>query len=96
MPGVVLAVLAGLVTSLAVTVTGFPTGSDVDLSVMLKVFVPITRGASAGRTASGSFELKVNVSVTVVTLFQYWSTALTVALNAVPASSGDGVGGHAE
>ena len=91
------AVLLGLVTSLAVTIIGpGVTQSYVDSSVTLKVFVPATRAASGGRTACGSLEVSVKVSVTVGTLFPNASTALTVAANAVPAVCGVAVGGHAE
>src|SRR5204862_6087406 len=56
-----------------------------DLNVTLSVLAPDTRGALAGRTALVSLDESVIVSVTLVILFQFASTALTVTLKAVPA-----------
>ena len=74
----VLEVLLPSVTSLAVTVR-----VPEVLSVTLKVCVPATSAALAGRTALASEEVIPTVSVTEVSIFQLASTALTVTLNGV-------------
>ena len=51
----------------------------------LRVWVPATKPTLAGSSALASEEVIPTVSVTVVTLFQLASTALTVTLNGVPA-----------
>src|SRR5947199_78393 len=53
--------------------------------VTLKVCVPATKAAFAGCVSFRSLVLMPTVSVTVVTVFQLASTALTVALKGVPA-----------
>src|SRR5438552_4182934 len=55
------------------------------LSVMLNVLLPLTRAALEGRLALVSEELRPTVSLTLVSTFQLESTALTVALKALPA-----------
>ena len=55
------------------------------LNVTLKDRVPETSAVLAGRLAFASEEVIPTVSVTVVTVFQLASTALTVTLNGVPA-----------
>jgi hypothetical protein len=67
------------VRSLAVTVR-----LPAVFKVTLKLFVPATIAALAGRAALASEEVIPTVSVTVVTVFQLASTALTVTLNGVP------------
>ena len=76
----VFAVFVLSVTSLAVTVT-----LPADFAVTVKVFVPLTRAALAGKTALASEDVIRAVSVTVLIKFQLASTALTVTLKAVPA-----------
>src|SRR5262249_49356604 len=76
----VLGVLDGLVISLAVTVELPPV-----LSVTLKVLVPLTNAAFAGRTAFGSEEVRPTVSVIVSARLKLESHALTVTVKAVPA-----------
>ena len=78
--GLVLAALVLSLASLEVTVT-LPTV----LSVTLKLFVPETKAAFAGMVAFASIDEMATVSLAVLTTFQFASTALTVALNAVPA-----------
>src|SRR5207245_2947091 len=73
--GLVFAVLAGSVTSVAVIVQV----PDV-LLVRLKDLVPETRAALAGSTGFGSVELRLTRSVMLLTRFQLASTALTVTL----------------
>ena len=51
-----------------------------------KVLVPATSGAFAGGVADPSLEVIATVGVAVDTTFQFASTALTVTLNATPAS----------
>src|SRR5438552_3883827 len=60
------------------------------LAVMLKLLVPPTRAALAGRAALESLELIATVSFVLIT-FQFASTALTVTLKAVPAVCAVGV-----
>src|SRR5437879_22369 len=84
--GLVLAVLALLVMSVAVTVALLPV-----VRVIAKVFVPATNAVLAGRIAFTSLELRPTVSVTLVAMFQFASTALTVTLNAVQADCAVGV-----
>src|SRR5438552_2772219 len=55
------------------------------LSVTLKFFVPAAKAALAGNVALMSVEVIPAVSVMVLTTFQFASTALTVAVKAVPA-----------
>src|SRR5207245_1462925 len=76
----VLATFVLSVMSLAVTVA-LPRV----LRVTLKLLVPETSPAFAGRMALLSEELIPTVSATVPTRFQFASTALTVTLKAVPA-----------
>src|SRR5438105_849749 len=61
------------------------------LSVTLKLWLPPTSAALAGRPALASEEVIAMVSVGVVTGFQLASTALTVTLNAVPAVCAEGL-----
>src|SRR6266566_608573 len=75
-----LAVLVGSLTSLAVTVA-----PPAVLSVTLRVVVPESNGVFVGSVALASDEVRPAVSVAVVTRFQLASTALTVTLKAVPA-----------
>src|SRR6185436_5293705 len=82
----VLAVLLPSVTSLAVTVL-----LPAIFKPTLKVRVPPTRAALAGRTAFASEEVIPTVSVTVLIAFQLASTALTVTLNGVFAVCAVGV-----
>src|SRR5436190_2592046 len=77
--GLVLAVLVPSVMSLAVTVR-----LPAVFKVTLKLFVPATKAALAGRTAFASEEVIPTVSVTVVSVFQLASAALTVTLNGAP------------
>src|SRR5436190_17874880 len=85
MSGLVLAVLVPSVMSVAVTVQ-LPTV----LSVRLKLFVPATSAALAGRRSLGSVQVMPTVWV-LLTRFQLASTALTVTLKAVPALCAVGV-----
>src|SRR5438552_3174552 len=78
--GLVFAVLLPSVTSLAVTVL-----LPAVLKVTAKLGVPTTRAALAGWVSFRSLVLMPTVSVTVPTVFQLASTALTVTLNGVPA-----------
>src|ERR1700720_1612759 len=84
--GLVLAVLEGCVTSEAVMV-----GLRVVFSVTLKVLVPATHPPFAGNVAFASLEVIETWSVTVLTRFQFASTAFAVTLKAVPAVSAVGV-----
>src|SRR3989440_514416 len=77
MAGLVLAVFAPSVLSLAVTVR-----LPAVFSVTLKVFVPATNAALAGNVALASLEVIPTVCVFVLTRFQLASTALTVTVNA--------------
>src|SRR5438552_2018360 len=79
MAGLVLTVIAGRVTSDAVTVA-----LPAVFRVTLRVFVPLTRAELAGKLALASLELIATVSL-VLTTFQLASTALTVTLKPVPA-----------
>ena len=81
----VLAVMAGCVTSEAVTVA-----LPLVFNVTLKSFVPLTRAALAGRTAFTSLVAIATVSLVVIR-FQFASTAFTVTLKAVPAVCAMGV-----
>src|SRR6059036_2119805 len=83
--GLVFAVMAGVVISLAVTVQ-FPAV----FSVTLKALVPATRAAFPGRPAPPSLEVIPTVSVELTT-FQFASTAFTVTVNATPAVRAVGV-----
>src|SRR6266568_1303149 len=76
MVGLVLAVLPGSVTSLAVTVW-----DPAVLKVTLNVWVPATSTELVGKVAAESVEVMAAVSVTVLARFQLASTALTVTLN---------------
>src|ERR1051326_6157313 len=78
--GLVLALLVPSLLSLAVTVA-----LPAVLSVTLKVLLPATSAALAGKLALASEEVMAAVSVTVLTRFQLASTALTVTLKAKPA-----------
>src|SRR5207249_1358451 len=55
------------------------------LNVTLRVCVPETKAAFAGKPALASLEVIPTVSVMVLTTFQKLSTALAVMLKAVPA-----------
>src|SRR6266542_2265237 len=61
------------------------------LRVTLNEPVPANSAALTGRLACASLEVIPTVSVTVLTRFQFASTALTVTLKAVPASLAEGV-----
>src|ERR1044071_1922530 len=76
----------GFVTSEAVTVA-FPTVRN----VMLKVLTPEESVALPGKVALLSEEVIAARSVTVLTTFQFASTALTITLKAVPAVCAVGV-----
>src|SRR6059036_862746 len=78
--GLVSAVLAGCVMSEAVTVWLGPI-----FKVTLKFLAPATRAAFAGKVAVGSLEVIPTVSVTLVTKFQFASTARAETVKAVPA-----------
>ena len=54
-------------------------------NVTLKVLLPLTRAAFAGRAALLSEEVMPSVSLMLLTTFQLASTALIVMLKAVPA-----------
>ena len=60
-------------------------------SVTLSCFVPATSGVLAGSVAFASLDDSETESVTVLTRFQFASTALTVTVNAVPAVLAVGV-----
>src|SRR5439155_15654917 len=77
--GVVLAVLVPSVTSVAVIVR-----VPAVLSVTLKLPLPAARAALAGRPALLSDDVIPTRSVTVGTMFQFASTALTITLKAAP------------
>src|SRR5438552_314573 len=79
MAGLVLAVLVPSGMSVAVTVR-----LPAVFKVTLKLWVPATRAALAGKVALGSLEVMPTVWV-LLTKFQLASTALTVTLKAVPA-----------
>ena len=78
--GLVLAVLEPSLMSVAVKVA-----LPAVLAVTAKVLVPATRAALAGRVAFASELVMAAVSVTVLTRFQFASTAFTVTLKLVPA-----------
>src|SRR5207237_3082957 len=80
MAGLVLAVLAPSVLSLAVTVR-----LPAVFRVTLKFFVPATNAALAGNVALTSLEVIPAMSLIVLTKFQLASTALTVTVKGVPA-----------
>src|SRR6185503_17092441 len=80
MAGLVLALLLPSVTSVAVKVC-----EPAVLSVTLRVFVPETKGALAGKVALASVEVMPTVSLMELITFQRLSTALAVTLNAVAA-----------
>src|SRR6266853_452184 len=61
------------------------------LKVTLKATVPAVSAVLAGRTGLGAEEVRPTVSLTVLTTFQFASTAFTVTLNAVPAVCALGV-----
>src|SRR5258708_24597858 len=60
------------------------------LRVTLKDFVPATSDAFDGKTALASEAVMAAVSVTLVSRFQFASTAFTVTLNATPAVWAEG------
>ena len=60
------------------------------LNVTLKVCAPLASAMFAGSAAFTSLDVSVTVSVTLVTMFQLASTALTVTLKAVPAVCAEG------
>src|SRR5262245_12925816 len=74
--GLVLAVLVPSLTSLAVNVAVPPV-----CGVTLNIWLPAISGVSSGNIALASEEAMSTVSATVVTVFQFASTALTVTLN---------------
>ena len=78
--GLVFGLLAPLVMSVAVKVA-----LPAVFAVTAKVFVPATSAAFAGRDAFASELVIPAVSVTVLTRFQFASTAFTVTLKLVPA-----------
>ena len=78
--GLVFAVLLPSLMSVAVKVA-----LPAVLAVTAKVLVPATRAALAGREALASLDVIPMVSVTVLTRFQFASTAFTVTLKLVPA-----------
>src|SRR5438105_563664 len=80
MAGLVLAVFAPSVLSLAVTVR-----LPAVFRVTLKFFVPATNAALAGNVAFTSLEVIPAMSLIVLTKFQLASTALTVTVKGVPA-----------
>src|SRR5438034_1187403 len=84
--GLVPAVLAPSVRSEAVKVR-----EPAVLNVMLRVWVPETKGTFGGKPALPSLDVIPTVSVTVLTVFQKLSTALTVMLKAAPALCAVGV-----
>ena len=61
------------------------------LNVTLKLLLPPTSAALAGRAALVSELVRPTMSLALLTRFQFASTALTVTLNAVPAFCGEGV-----
>ena len=79
--GLVLAVFEPSVASVAVIVD-----EPSVKSVTLKFFVPATKTVVDGNVALASVEVKLTLSVTVFTKFQFASTAFTVIVNAVPAT----------
>src|SRR5438552_37462 len=83
--GLVLAVIPVCVTSEAATVA-----LPAVFSVKLKLPVPLTRAALAGKTALESLEVIATVSFVPIT-FQLASTALMVTVNMAPAIWGMGV-----
>src|SRR5262245_45828693 len=87
MAGLVLAVLAESVRSLAVTVVVVPTV----LRKSVCVVVPDTSAAGDGRNALASVEARPIVSVAELTAFQNASTALTVTGTPTPATCAPGV-----
>src|SRR6266542_831370 len=86
MEGLVLAILAGSLRSEPVKVC-----EPAAFKVTLRVRVPETKAAFAGRSAPMSLDVMPTVSVTVLTRFQKASTALTVTLKALPATVEVGV-----
>ena len=82
-----LGVRAPLVISVAVTVELV----EATLKVMLKVFVPATNGALEGNVALISEQVMPTVSVTLLTRFQFASTAFTVTEKATVAAWAEGV-----
>src|SRR6266581_9087362 len=84
MAGLVLGVLEGWLTSEAVT-----EALPAVLRVTLKPLVPLISAALAGKAAFKSLEVMATVSL-VLTTFQHGSVALTVTLNALPATSASG------
>ena len=82
MAGLVLAVFVPSVASVAVKVQPLVVAVR---KVTLKDTVPETIAVLAGRLGLGAEEVRPTVSPTVLTTFQFASTALTVTLNAVPA-----------
>src|SRR5438132_4028516 len=61
------------------------------LKVTLRATVPALRAVLAGRAGFGAEEVRPTVSLTVLTTFQFASTAFTVTLKAVPAVRALGV-----
>ncbi len=84
--GLVLAVLPPSPRSPAITVL-----LPAVFKVRLKLCVPATKAALAGSMALASEEASPTMSVTVVTVFQLASMALTVTFNGVPAACAVGV-----
>src|SRR5262245_13838105 len=86
MAGLVLLVLLPSVTSDAVIVW-----LPAVLNVTLNDCVPVASAALAGAVALASLNEMPTVSFTLLTRFQFASTALTVTLNAPPALWAEGV-----
>src|SRR5205823_8306493 len=82
--GLVSAVFDGSLTSETVRVREPPV-----LNRTERVIVPLASATLAGRLAFASVLLKLTVSVTDDTMFQYASTALTVTEKLVPAATGE-------
>ena len=78
--GLVLAVLAPSVMSVAVSVR-----EPEVFNVTLRVFVPLTSAEFDGNVAFGSDEVMPTVSLAVLTTFQFASTALIMMLKGVAA-----------
>ena len=79
MAGLVFAVFVPSVVSVAVTVA-----LPAVFKVTLKLLVPPTNAVFAGKAALLSDDVIATASLTLVSVFQFASTALTVTLNAPP------------
>lgn len=82
-------VLAGLVIS--VTSEAVTVALPIVLRVTLKLLVPAASAAFAGKVALLSEELRLIVSVALLTRFQFASTAFTVTLKGLPPFCAAGV-----